>query len=161
MCQEVTKSLCVFKTAFKKEDKPTHCSAQLPFLSTHAWGWVWQTAEDEKTKSLHYAYTYHGIQSINRAFWMKHKNCHILSHINYSASGRHTEYFGASLYSLLGSHKEPAGKGLKARSMVAVYPSMLSTTILLLFVVVILILSYLPKGSTNKPPPQLKFLFMA
>lgn len=45
---------------------------------------------------------------------MKHKNCHILSHINYSASGRHTEYFGASLCSLLGSHKEPAGKGAQS-----------------------------------------------
>lgn len=151
ICQEVTKSLHVFKIVFLKEDKPTHCSVQLPFLSTHAWGWEWQTTEDEKKiKGLYCAYTYHGIQSINRAFWMKHKNCHILSHINYSASERNTAHFGASLYTLLGSNKEPTGKVLKARSMVAVYPSVLSIALLLL-AVVILILPYLPKGSINKP----------
>lgn len=62
-----------------KEGKQTRCSVQLPFLSTHVWGWQWQMRGDERIKSVYFAYTHHGIQSIERAFWTKCKKCHILS----------------------------------------------------------------------------------
>lgn len=92
---------------------------------------------------------------------MKHNNCHILSHTNHSASARNTAHFGASLHTSLGSKKEPTGKVLKTGSVAAVYPSMLTVVFRLLLLVVILILSYLPKGSINKPlPPYFKFPFM-